>query len=219
MSESGELTLPPIRAYLVPPEDDPSDFTVLDTNQLVLDESDDYNHKGQYYYTFQENGSYTFRFSDAAGNVGSILASVHSIDTTKPEVLSTQWLNQGMGLYRRGMERRPKQCPHQCPGDRRSYPEHPAERGAAHRNPRRHRLLPDQSGLCDLCGQRRGTAPDADGPEWKDRRGNPSGHYLHRHHGSGGHCEKRQRRTVCGRRQIHRGRQQSAECGIDLHHQ
>lgn len=96
VSESGELTLPPIRAYLVPLEDDPSDFTVLDTNQLVLDESDAYNHKGQYYYAFQENGSYTFRFSDAVGNVGSILASVHSIDTTEPEVLSTQWLNQGM---------------------------------------------------------------------------------------------------------------------------
>lgn len=98
MSGNGEhnLALPPVRAYLVPSEADASDFTVLDTNLLKKDETAG-GHQGQYYYEFQTNGSYIFRFSDAAGNIGTATATVNSIDTTELEVSdnSIQWLSRG----------------------------------------------------------------------------------------------------------------------------
>lgn len=98
VSGNGEhnLALPPVRAYLVPSEADASDFTVLDTNLLKKDETAG-DHQGQYYYEFQTNGSYIFRFSDAAGNIGTATATVNSIDTTELEVNSDsiQWLSRG----------------------------------------------------------------------------------------------------------------------------
>lgn len=98
VSGNGEhnLALPPVRAYLVPSEADASDFTVLDTNLLKKDETAG-DHQGQYYYEFQTNGSYIFRFSDAAGNIGTVTATVNSIDTTPLEVSdnSIQWLTRG----------------------------------------------------------------------------------------------------------------------------
>ena len=98
VSGNGEhnLALPPVRAYLVPSEADASDFTVLDTNLLKKDETAG-GHQGQYYYEFQTNGSYIFRFSDAAGNIGTATATVNSIDTTELEVSdnSIQWLSRG----------------------------------------------------------------------------------------------------------------------------
>ena len=98
VSGNGEhnLALPPVRAYLVPSEADASDFTVLDTNLLKKDETAG-DHQGQYYYEFQTNGSYIFRFSDAAGNIGTVTATVNSIDTTELEVNSDsiQWLSRG----------------------------------------------------------------------------------------------------------------------------
>lgn len=96
VSEGGDLSVPPVRAYLVPGEADEDDFTVLDTGNLTLDESSTYGHQDQYYYNFTTNGSYTFRFSDEAGNVGTATASVYSIDTTVPEVGSIQWLNRSI---------------------------------------------------------------------------------------------------------------------------
>ena len=98
VSGNGEhnLALPPVRAYLVPSEADASDFTVLDTNLLKKDETAG-DHQGQYYYEFQTNGSYIFRFSDEAGNIGTVTATVNSIDTTELEVNSDsiQWLSRG----------------------------------------------------------------------------------------------------------------------------
>ena len=98
VSGNGEhnLALPPVRAYLVPSEADASDFTVLDTNLLKKDETAG-DHQGQYYYEFQTNGSYIFRFSDEAGNIGTVTATVNSIDTTELEVNSdsSQWLTKG----------------------------------------------------------------------------------------------------------------------------
>lgn len=98
VSGNGEhnLALPPVRAYLVPSEADASDFTVLDTNLLKKDETAG-DHQGQYYYEFQTNGSYIFRFSDEAGNIGTVTATVNSIDTTPLEVSdnSIQWLTRG----------------------------------------------------------------------------------------------------------------------------
>lgn len=95
VSGNGEhnLALPPVRAYLVPGE---ADFIVLDTNVLKKDETAG-GHQGQYYYEFQTNGSYIFRFSDAAGNIGTATATVNSIDTTELEVSdnSIQWLSRG----------------------------------------------------------------------------------------------------------------------------
>lgn len=95
VSGNGEhnLALPPVRAYLVPGE---ADFIVLDTNVLKKDETAG-GHQGQYYYEFQTNGSYIFRFSDAAGNIGTATATVNSIDTTELEVNSDsiQWLSRG----------------------------------------------------------------------------------------------------------------------------
>lgn len=96
VSEGSSLSEPPVRAYLVPNSNDASDFTVLDTGNLTLDEDEMSSHKGQYYYNFTTNGSYTFRFSDAAGNVATVTATVHSIDTTEPEVGSIQWLNRSI---------------------------------------------------------------------------------------------------------------------------
>ena len=95
-NEEHNLALPPVRAYLVPSEADASDFTVLDTNLLKKDETAG-DHQGQYYYEFQTNGSYIFRFSDAAGNIGTVTATVNSIDTTELEVNSDsiQWLSRG----------------------------------------------------------------------------------------------------------------------------
>ena len=96
VSEHGNLAEPPIRAYLVPGETDKNDFTVLDTNVLKKDDTSG-AHQGQYYYEFQTNGSYIFRFSDAAGNIGTVTATVHSIDNTPLEVSdnSIQWLTRG----------------------------------------------------------------------------------------------------------------------------
>uniref|UniRef100_UPI0026350E59 immunoglobulin-like domain-containing protein n=1 Tax=uncultured Flavonifractor sp. TaxID=1193534 RepID=UPI0026350E59 len=96
VTEHDNLAEPPVRAYLVPNSNDASDFTVLDTGNLTLDEDEMSSHKGQYYYNFTTNGSYTFRFSDAAGNVATVTATVHSIDTTEPEVGSIQWLNRSI---------------------------------------------------------------------------------------------------------------------------
>lgn len=95
-NEEHNLALPPVRAYLVPSEADASDFTVLDTHVLKKDETSG-EHKDQYYYEFQTNGSYIFRFSDAAGNIGTVTATVHSIDNTPLEVSdnSIQWLTRG----------------------------------------------------------------------------------------------------------------------------
>lgn len=92
-NEEHNLALPPVRAYLVPGE---ADFIVLDTNVLKKDETAG-GHQGQYYYEFQTNGSYIFRFSDAAGNIGTATATVNSIDTTELEVSSDgiQWLTRG----------------------------------------------------------------------------------------------------------------------------
>ena len=92
-NEEHNLALPPVRAYLVPGE---ADFIVLDTNVLKKDETAG-GHQGQYYYEFQTNGSYIFRFSDAAGNIGTATATVNSIDTTELEVNSDsiQWLSRG----------------------------------------------------------------------------------------------------------------------------
>ena len=97
VSEHDNLAEPPIRAYLVPGDEDADDFTVLDTGNLTLDESDTYDHRDQYYYEFQTNGSYIFRFSDEAGNIGTVTATVHSIDNTPLEVSedSIQWLSRG----------------------------------------------------------------------------------------------------------------------------
>ena len=41
------------------------------------------NNEGKNYYTFTENGEFTFKYVDEAGNLGSILASVNWIDSIK----------------------------------------------------------------------------------------------------------------------------------------
>ena len=83
-------------AYLVPSDEDKDDFIVLDTNLLKKDETSG-AHQGQYYYEFQTNGTYIFRFSDAAGNIGTATATVHSIDNTPLEAPNDgiQWLSRG----------------------------------------------------------------------------------------------------------------------------
>ena len=82
-----------IRAYLVP--DGSSDFTVLDTAALTLDEDTNSQHNGQYYYTFTANGAYIFRFSDEAGNVGSVTATVRTLNNSELTVTAKQWIVQG----------------------------------------------------------------------------------------------------------------------------
>ena len=94
-SEDGSLTKAPVYAYLVPGEEP---VTVLDTGNLTLDKNQDSTHYGQYYYIFTANGSYTFRFSDAAGNIGTATATVRTInsDGTALELVSGPvWLCQG----------------------------------------------------------------------------------------------------------------------------
>ncbi|OUO37118.1 hypothetical protein B5F88_12900 [Flavonifractor sp. An306] len=83
-------------AYLVPNEADKNDFIVLDTNLLKKDETSG-AHQGQYYYEFQANGTYIFRFSDGAGNIGTATATVHSIDNTPLDAPNDgiQWLSRG----------------------------------------------------------------------------------------------------------------------------
>ena len=97
VSEGSSLSEPPVRAYLVPSAADKDDFIVQDTANLTLDESDSYNHNGHYYYSFTANGTYTFRFSDGAGNIGTATATVHSIDNTPLDVPNDgiQWLSRG----------------------------------------------------------------------------------------------------------------------------
>lgn len=86
-----------VRAYLVPSDEDENDFIVLDTGNLTLDEDEMSSHKGQYYYEFQTNGTYIFRFSDGAGNIGTATATVHSIDNTPLDAPNDgiQWLSRG----------------------------------------------------------------------------------------------------------------------------
>lgn len=94
-SEDGSLTKAPVYAYLVPGGEP---VTVLDTGNLTLDENQDSTHYGQYYYTFTANGSYTFRFSDAAGNIGTVTATVRTInsdDTALELVSGPVWLCRG----------------------------------------------------------------------------------------------------------------------------
>lgn len=83
-------------AYLVPSDEDKDDFIVLDTNLLKKDETSG-AHQSQYYYEFQTNGTYIFRFSDAAGNIGTATATVYSIDNTPLEAPNDgiQWLSRG----------------------------------------------------------------------------------------------------------------------------
>ena len=93
-SEDGSLTKAPVYAYLVPGGEP---ITVLDTGNLTLDTSSG-EHNGQYYYTFTANGSYTFRFSDAAGNIGTATATVRTInsdDTALELVSGPVWLCRG----------------------------------------------------------------------------------------------------------------------------
>ena len=93
-SEDGSLTKAPVYAYLVPGGES---ITVLDTGSLTLDTSGS-EHNGQYYYTFTANGSYTFRFSDAAGNIGTVTATVRTInsdDTALELVSGPVWLCRG----------------------------------------------------------------------------------------------------------------------------
>lgn len=94
-SVDGSLTKAPVYAYLVPGGEP---VTVLDTGNLTLDENQDSTHYGQYYYTFTANGSYTFRFSDAAGNIGTVTATVRTInsdDTALELVSGPVWLCRG----------------------------------------------------------------------------------------------------------------------------
>lgn len=93
-NDSGSLTEAPVYAYLVPGEEA---ITVLDTGSLTLDTSGG-AHDGQYYYAFTANGNHTFRFSDAAGNIGTVTATVRSIssdDTPLELVTGPIWLCRG----------------------------------------------------------------------------------------------------------------------------
>ena len=85
--EYDESEIGVISAYLVTSE---ADLTVFDTALLTYDEE-----KGQYYYRFADNGSYTFRFSDAAGNTGLATATVAKFDTLAPEISSITWTANG----------------------------------------------------------------------------------------------------------------------------
>lgn len=86
---------PAVRAYLVPGPDAGNDFTVLDTAALTLDEDTSSSHYGQYYYTFTANGTYIFRFSDGAGNVGTVTATVNTLSGLALTVTARQWIVQG----------------------------------------------------------------------------------------------------------------------------
>ncbi len=48
-------------------------------------------------YTFTENGSYTFKFMDEAGNIGEAIATVNNIDKSAPKVKIARSYNYGTG--------------------------------------------------------------------------------------------------------------------------
>ncbi|WP_150266922.1 DUF5011 domain-containing protein [Paenibacillus tepidiphilus] len=53
------------------------------------------NNGGKNAYTFKENGSFTFEFKDAAGNPGSVTATVNNIDKEAPAVKVVRTYNYG----------------------------------------------------------------------------------------------------------------------------
>ncbi len=80
------------RVYLIPGEEN---VTVFGTTNLILDDENGL-YPGCYYYSFTANGSYTFRFADAAGNTATLLAEVGNIDNKKMELVEAQYINGGV---------------------------------------------------------------------------------------------------------------------------
>lgn len=70
-----------------------STITKDDVVVKVVEENDEkfyvLNNNKKKYYTFKENGSFTFNLSDVAGNIVEITARVNTIDKSKPEILVT----------------------------------------------------------------------------------------------------------------------------------
>lgn len=78
-----------IRGYLTMTDDHP---VTLQNTSGVLVETVAGQHFGQYYHDFLDNESFTFIFADAAGNVGTTVAAVTSLDMNEPTGSIVQWV-------------------------------------------------------------------------------------------------------------------------------
>lgn len=84
--ETGPYT---VRAYLTLSDDQPGTVSLKTTEGVKLETYGPY--AGKYYHDFLDNGSFTFRFVDAAGNNGSVLAAVTSLDMSSPIGTINEW--------------------------------------------------------------------------------------------------------------------------------
>jgi len=75
-----------VRAYFVP---DANSVSLTNTSGLIKETAGVYI--GLYYRLFTANGSYIFTYTDAAGNTGSVTATVSSFDTAPMQVKSISW--------------------------------------------------------------------------------------------------------------------------------
>lgn len=53
----------------------------------------------RYYYVFESNGTYTFRYEDDLGNIGEALAEVKGLNTDPARVISTAWYGTRQGAF------------------------------------------------------------------------------------------------------------------------
>ena len=78
-----------VRAYLTMADNRPGQVSLRTTEGVKLET--DGIHQGKYYHDFLDNGSFTFSFVDAAGNSGSTIAVVTSLDMSSPVGTITEW--------------------------------------------------------------------------------------------------------------------------------
>lgn len=53
----------------------------------------------RYYYVFDGNGTYTFRYEDDLGNIGEAIAEVKGLNTDPARVISTAWYGTKQGVF------------------------------------------------------------------------------------------------------------------------
>ncbi len=75
-----------IRGYLEMSDEGGGPVFLLNTSGVQVDAD------GKYYHEFLDNESFTFVFADAAGNIGTTVAVVSSLDMTPPSGVVKQWL-------------------------------------------------------------------------------------------------------------------------------
>ncbi len=80
-----------IRGYLTMSDDRLGQVTLKNTSGVLV-ETEPGAYHGRYYHDFLDNESFAFLFGDAAGNLGSVVAAVTSLDMAYPIATISQWV-------------------------------------------------------------------------------------------------------------------------------